>query len=353
MIESGPALECRGVSVAYGATRVLDGLDLEVDGGETVALLGPSGSGKTSLLGAIAGFIPLSAGEIHIAGAPVGPGVPPERRPVSMVFQNYALWPHLTALETVAYPLRRAGRPMAEATAEAARLLDRVGIGELAGRHPSELSGGQQQRVGLARALARSPALYLFDEPTAHLDAAMRSVLQEELIDRRREAGAGALYASHDPQEALAVADRVALLRHGRIIQHGPPRDVYESPIDAWAAHLTGPATVVQAPVSNGREGWVTVRVGEAEVTVPAGSPVAEGVATLVVRPEWARLGGPLAGELHRVRYSGSRTMALLDTVLGRVWIEIPAGTALRPGERVEWSLTRVRVLRPGTGEAG
>jgi len=348
MSTSRGALECRGVSVKYGSVQVLDRLDLTVDEGEIVAVLGPSGSGKTSLLAAIAGFVPLESGEIWINGALAGSvdsAQPPESRSVSMVFQNYALWPHLSALENVAYPLRRAGVEKADARREASRLLDRLSIGELAVRFPSELSGGQQQRVGLARALARAPSVYLFDEPTAHLDAVLRTLLQEELLDRTRESRAAALYASHDPDEALAVADRVALLRDGRIIQIGQPRQVYESPIDEWAARLTGEADLFAVEVASRDGADLTIRLGDVEMAVDGGgTPDARSVAA-VVRPEWASLGGPLVGDVHRVRYLGARTLILLDTAYGRVWVAGANDQTPRVGDRVEWSLDRVWLI--------
>ncbi len=336
-----PALECSELVVSYGETRVLDSLELTVDPNETVALLGPSGSGKTSLLAAVAGVVPVDAGVIRIDGRRVDDSVPPERRPVSMVFQNYALWPHLTAIEIVAYPLRRAGQSAAEAHPQAQGLLDRVGIGELGARYPSELSGGQQQRVGLARALAKAPALYLFDEPTAHLDAALRTLLQEEVIDRQREAGAAALYASHDPNEALAVADRVALLRDGRIVQQGSPRRVYEEPVDEWAARLTGPAEVIDADLLERHGEVLTLRIDDVDVAVAGGGADRAGRVSVVVRPEWATLGGRLPGVVHRVRYTGARTSVLLDTPVGRVWVDSPHAADAVPGDPVGWSLQR------------
>ena len=349
MTGTSVALRCRGVSLSYGATPVLDELDIDVAGGETVALLGPSGSGKTSLLGVVAGFVPVGAGEIHIDEVRMSQDVPPEERPVSMVFQNYALWPHMTAVQIVAYPLRRAGVPVSEARADALHLLDRVGIADLADRYPSELSGGQQQRVGLARALAKAPVLYLFDEPTAHLDAALRTVLQEELIDRQREAGAAALYATHDPLEALAVADRLALLRDGRVVQAGPPRVVYDEPVDAWAAHLTGPAEVLGVELLDRHQDVLTIRIGDLDVAVAGGGPHRSGRVDLVVRPEWAALGGRLPGIVHRTRFGGHRTTVLLDTEVGRVFVQAPSDAVVRPGDHVTWSLNRVWIAEAST----
>ena len=200
------ALDVRGLTVAYGPTTVLDSVNLSVGEGEVLALLGPSGSGKSTLLNAIAGFISIRSGEIALGTRLVATpnrADPPERREVAFVFQDYGLWPHLTALDTVAYPLRRRGVRKEAARAQAQQILDRLGIGTLADRKPAQLSGGEQQRVGLGRALARQAVLYLFDEPTAHLDAHLRDVFLGVIAARRRETGAAAIYATHDAAEAL------------------------------------------------------------------------------------------------------------------------------------------------------
>ena len=217
-------------SAGHGGPTALAGLDLTVAPGETVALLGVSGSGKTTLLNAIAGFVAPVAGEIWLAGElAAGPGrsVPPERRRIGMVFQDHALWPHLSVLDTVAYPLRRAGASRAAAHRGAHDILAQMNLTRLAERRPGQLSGGEQQRVGLARALACRPAVYLFDEPTAHLDASLRGQILMEVARRRAADGAAALYATHDAAEALAIADRVAVLHSGAMAQAGPPAEVY------------------------------------------------------------------------------------------------------------------------------
>jgi len=349
------ALDCRGVSAGYGATLVLDGLDLRLGATEAVAILGPSGCGKTTLLHAVAGFVPLRAGEVRIGDDLVATsrrGAPPEARRVGMVFQNYALWPHLSALDTVAYPFRRDGLTKDAARRQAYGLLERMGVAGLAQRRPDELSGGEQQRVGVARALARRAALYLFDEPTAHLDAPLRDALQGELAAQRADLGAAVLYATHDVAEALAVADRVGLLRRGRIVQLGTPREVYEEPIDLWAARLTGPAAVLDLPVARADAGTLDVVVAGRTVTVRApGRPPAGARARALLRPEWARLGGPLPGRVTGVRYRGADTDYRLDTPVGAVEVRERGAPRARPGESAGWRLDRCWLL-PSSADA-
>lgn len=346
-----PALVCEGLTVSYGDVTVLDGLDLTVAAGETVALLGPSGSGKTTLLYAVAGFVEPTSGEIVLSGTPVHGrrGVPPEGREVGLVFQNYALWPHMDARETVAYPLRRRGMDRGSAWRRAQELLETMGIGDLAGRRPDQLSGGQQQRVGLARALARDARLYLMDEPTAHLDAPLRAALQREIATIRQRTGAAALYATHDASEALAVADRVALLRHGRLMQIGTPVDVYERPVDLWAAELTGPVSVLEAPVVAAGHGVLSMRLGDTTVEVAApDGPSTDRTARVLVRPEWARLGGDgVAAELTGVSFHGPHTDHHLATPAGRLTVRTAGLARARAGEAVRvviergWALPR------------
>lgn len=337
-------LDCRGVTVAYDIDSVLASLDLTVSAEEVVAVLGPSGSGKTTLLYAVAGFMNLAAGEISMGGrtvATVDRQEPPEQRDVGFVFQNYALWPHLDALETVAYPLRRRGLDQSAADREARELLDRMGIADLAHRKPAELSGGQQQRVGLARALAGRPALYLFDEPTAHLDTSLRVVLQEELAEQRKLSGAAAVYATHDSGEALAVADRIALLRDGSVVQVGSPQEVYSRPVDVWTARLTGPASVLHVDIAQAGREEVVVRCEGRTVKVE-GTAATPGWASVIVRPDWAELGGDLPGRVTHVWYRGPYTDYRLETAAGLVEIRRDGAPIAKPGERVNWILRRV-----------
>jgi iron(III) transport system ATP-binding protein len=318
------AVRAENVVINYGESAAVRGVDLDVAPGETVALLGPSGSGKTTLLYALAGFLPLTSGEIHLGGELASSAIvstPPERRPVAMVFQHYGLWPHMDALETVAYPLRRAGKGRAAANARAGELLEQMRIGHLAGRRPAELSGGEQQRVGLARALARRPAVYLLDEPTAHLDTVLKADLQAELATRMHADGAAAVHATHDVEEALAVADRVVLMRDGEVVQVARPGTIYAQPADEWAAQLTGPASFIE---------------GEPRA---AG---ADGPGRYLVRPDWVRFEGPLEATVEDVRFRGTHTDYRLQTVLGTILLREPGPPRVAPGEAASCTVERV-----------
>jgi ABC-type Fe3+/spermidine/putrescine transport system ATPase subunit len=351
MTGPAPALAVRGLVVGYPGTPVIDGLDLEVGVGEVVALLGPSGSGKSTLLAAVAGFLPIEAGEIRIGGRLVAAPhvhVPPEGREVGVVFQGYALWPHFTVRDHVAYPMRRRGTPAPEAAERANAILDRLGIGALADRRPAELSGGEQQRVGLGRALARGAALDLFDEPTAHLDAALRERLLGELGAMRGERQTAVVYATHDTAEALAIADRVALLRSGRIVQLGTPTEVYERPVDVWAARLTGPAAVLAATGFERQNGILRAHLAGRSVELPADgrSAVTDGTdADLLVRPDWARLGGDLPGHVEAVAYRGPHTDYRLRTPAGAIALRMPGPPRVGVGDEVGWTLERAWLL--------
>jgi ABC-type Fe3+/spermidine/putrescine transport system ATPase subunit len=342
-----PALQCRAITVGYDTVDVLDGLDLCVAAQEVVAVLGPSGSGKSTLLSTVAGFIDPRAGEVLLDGEVVADGrrsVPPEARNVAVVFQSGALWPHLTAADNVAYPMRRRGTGVATARSRAADLLATLGLDGLAERRPAELSGGQQQRVGLARALARGAGLYLFDEPTAHVDGPLRAALLAQMAERRAETGAAALYATHDAEEALAIADRVALLRDGRIVQLAAPAEIYGRPMDLWAARLTGPASLLAARGQVEGPGMVSVRIGDDQITVAGGAAPGcrNGAGVALVRADWARLGGPLPGVVEQTWYRGPHTDYRLASDAGTLDLREPGGPTAHAGERVGWELRQV-----------
>jgi iron(III) transport system ATP-binding protein len=232
-----------GVSKSFGDVRAVDGAELCVDHGELVALLGPSGCGKTSLLRLMAGFDRPDSGEVCLEGSVVaGPGrfAPPEQRRVGMVFQDYALFPHLNVAENIGFGVSRNERAV-----RVRELLELVGLAACEQRYPHELSGGQQQRVALARALAPRPAIVLLDEPWSNIDPLLRSSMRDELAAIVRAARVTVLLVTHDREEAFSVADRVAVMRHGRIVQAGLAEDLYLSPADRWTAEFVGAGNFV------------------------------------------------------------------------------------------------------------
>ena len=298
---AAPAVTIDGATKRFGAKVALDAVSLDVQPGSFLVLLGPSGSGKTTLLRCLAGIERLSSGTITIGDRLVADGnghhVSPEHRDLSMVFQDYALWPHLTAQQNVAFALARLRLPKSRAVQRSLELLDRVGLAGLSERFPNELSGGEQQRVALARALAAGTGLLLFDEPLSNLDATLREELRVEIATLAREAAATAIYITHDQAEAFALADRIGVLQGGRIVQLGTPEDVYRRPANAFVARFTGLAGSLRArcegPAGQDR---VTARLGDTQALAMALAPgsgeVPEGVAgSLLLRHSAVRLG--------------------------------------------------------------
>ena len=247
-----PRVVVEGATKHFGTHAALDGVSLTIEPGSFVVLLGPSGSGKTTLLRCVAGIERLTAGRIAIGERVVAQGsvhLPPERRDLSMVFQDYALWPHLTVTENVRFALRRRHLPREEGDRRVAAMLARVGLTRLASRYPNELSGGEQQRVALARALAGETGLILFDEPLSNLDANLRELLRVEIATLAREAHATAIYITHDQSEAFALADFIGVLQAGRLVQVGRPEDIYREPATPFVARFTGLAGEIPVDV--------------------------------------------------------------------------------------------------------
>ena len=284
-------LAITGLAKAFGRHQVLDGLDLDVPAGSLTAILGPSGSGKTTLLRILAGFERADAGTVRIGTAIAdGPGtyLPPERRRIGYVPQEGSLFPHLTVAANIAFGLshkerRRPGR----AGQRAAELLDAVGLAGFAKRYPHQLSGGQQQRVALARALAIKPEVVLLDEPFASLDAHLRASVRADVQWLLSEAGATTVLVTHDQDEALSTADRVAVLRHGQIAQCAAPQQLYSSPVDADVARFIGDANLIPGRL-NGSS--VQTLFGKLAVTHPDLSVATQCPATVLVRPEQVEL---------------------------------------------------------------
>lgn len=244
-------LDIRAVSKRFGAREVLTALSLEIAPGEFLTLLGESGSGKTTLLRLIAGFEQPTAGEIWMQSERLDT-LPPYKRRVNTVFQHYALFPHLNVSENIAYGLQAAGTPKTEIASRVKDVLAMVRMQEYAGAKPTKLSGGQQQRVALARALVNRPKLLLLDEPLSALDANLRKEMQSELKSLQREVGITFLFVTHDQEEAMALSDRIALLRNGALEQIASPREIYARPATAYSAQFIGQTNLLRAMVSNG-----------------------------------------------------------------------------------------------------
>jgi putative spermidine/putrescine transport system ATP-binding protein len=290
-----PALVLRGLAKHFREIVAVDGVDLEVRSGEFLTLLGPSGSGKTTTLRMIAGFTVQSAGTIEIDGVDMS-RTPPYRRNVGMVFQNYALFPHMTAGENIAFPLEMRRMARAEIKGRVAEALALVKLERFAGRYPRQLSGGQQQRIALARAVVFRPRLLLMDEPLGALDRKLREALQLEIMHISRELGATVIYVTHDQEEALVMSDRIAIFRDGRIEQLGTGEDLYDRPISLFVADFIGESNILRGRFErDGAGGWLTRgdwrwRVGGPAVERAA---VEDGsTAALIVRPERLRIVG-------------------------------------------------------------
>jgi len=245
----GHHLRVAGATKRFGRTTALDHVSIDIEPGRFAVLLGPSGSGNSTLVRCLAGIERLDQGTIHHGHRLVADGrrhLPPEKRDLAMVFQDYALWPHLTALGNVEYALRRRHLPSTEARCASLDALDRVGLAHLAARYPSELSGGEQQRVGLARALVARPGMLLFDEPLSNLDADLRERLRIEISTLARDTGATCVYITHDQREAFALADLVGVLHEGHLVQVGNPEDIYARPATPFVAAFTGLAGQIE-----------------------------------------------------------------------------------------------------------
>ncbi|MEI4472820.1 ABC transporter ATP-binding protein [Frigidibacter sp. MR17.24] len=300
------------LTLGYGATIAVDSLDFAMKPGELVALLGPSGCGKTTTMRAIAGLMTPVSGRIELDGRDIT-RVPANRRGIGLVFQSYALFPHLTVFENVAFGLRLARVPAAQVRTRVEAALASVGLSHLADRQPKALSGGQQQRVALARSIVVEPKLLLLDEPLSNLDARLRLEMRSELARLQRELGIAMIYVTHDQAEALALADRIIVMREGRIEQAGTPEEIYERPVSGFVANFIG------------FENCFALRDGKLKGLAAPGFDT--GTATgLAWRPNAVRLGrGAHRGTVAGASYLGQVVEYLLATPLGDVKAEVPA----------------------------
>ncbi len=337
-----------GLSKTYGAMRAVDNVSLAARQGEMLVLVGPSGCGKTTCLRCVAGLERPSAGTITIGDQIVtaidcGIFVPPERREIGMVFQSYAIWPHMTVFENVAYPLRAMHVAKAEIRHQVESALQLTRLDGLGDRYSSQISGGQQQRVALARSLVGNPKLLLFDEPLSNLDANLRVQMREEIKELQRRLGFTAFYVTHDQAEAMAIADRIAVVEGGRIRQIGTPREVYERPANAFVAAFMGAANIFPGIVRrHGAEGAVVEIDGGLCATVPRSAAPAGRSVQLSIRPEAFRLraGCPSAtddwaGRIATATYVGGAIIYRVQVGPHLVEVHAPSVGQLLPGAEV------------------
>lgn len=334
------AIRFENVTKDFGDVRALRRVTLDIADGEVVFLLGPSGCGKTTLLRCLAGFEEVTDGRVLMNNQDLA-GVPPHRRNTAMVFQGYALWPHMTVAENVAFGLEVRNVPKAEREPRVRRALDVVRIASLAGRKPNELSGGQQQRVALARTLVLEPACLLLDEPLANLDAKLRRDMRSEIRRICKESGLTAVYVTHDREEALSMADRIAVLRDGLLLQVGSPRALYTRPRSAFVASFIGETNFVEATVKDriGECTCLDTLFGRFLSTVPCEDLATGSRVLLSLRPEALCCG--------RAQENTFNTVLRETTYLGELAehaVELPGGLTLKVYE-----MNPRQALTPGT----
>jgi spermidine/putrescine transport system ATP-binding protein len=323
---AAPAIELVNVTKQYGDAIALDGISLRIDSGEFFCLLGPSGCGKTTTLNLIGGFIPLTSGELRIEGRVVN-DLAPHQRNVNTVFQNYALFPHMTVAENVAFGLRMEGLDKREIASRVDEYLELVGLGTYHDRYPTQMSGGQAQRVALARALAKRPAVLLLDEPLGALDLKLRKQMQVELARIHRQVGTTFVFVTHDQEEALSMATRIAVMSGGHVRQIGSPREIYLRPVDRFVADFIGESNFLDGTVTNGG-GAPAFKLSNGTILparVPSVTP--NGPVKLMVRPESVSIGAAppnderspavVKGRTSNVAFMGTHTRITVQTDAG------------------------------------
>jgi spermidine/putrescine transport system ATP-binding protein len=338
-----PIVRLAGVSKRYAEAVAVEPLDLEISAGEFIVLLGPSGSGKTTILSIIGGFAMPTIGRVLIAGQDIT-DLPPAKRPTATVFQDYALFPHMSVRSNVAFGLAMRKVPKAERHRRADEMLQLVGLGGFGSRGVHQLSGGQRQRVALARAIAVEPKVLLLDEPLGALDLALRRQMQEELVRIQKRLGTTFVHVTHDQEEAMSIADRVVVMNKGRIEDMGPPSRVYLRPASLFTASFMGESNILTGEVVEATSGvaWVKTRVGT--LTVPTQAATGEAI-TLSIRPEQLLIGGTGAGTLAlgsgtvtETSFQGThlRAHVTIGGEGGGLLLRAPAATTLAPGSTVE-----------------
>src|SRR5437773_1317097 len=344
-----PQILIEGVSKTYGAVKAVDEVTLHIYKGEMFALVGASGCGKTTLLRMLAGFTLPTSGRISIDGVEMS-NVPPHERPVNMMFQSYALFPHMTVQDNVGYGLRRLPLAKAERQQRTREALEMVELGALAQRKPHQLSGGQRQRVALARALIRRPKVLLLDEPLSALDKKLREQTQFELIDLQYRVGITFIVVTHDQDEAMALATRIAVMAHGRVLQVGTPAEIYEFPRSRLVADFVGTTNLFEGTVSSCEPGLIRVHCAETggELLVDDSGTFTVGQRVWVaLRPEKVRLGkqppnaarvNQLRGTVWELGYLGNRSTYRIRTTSGKL-VTVFAQNERRTSEAaIDWS---------------
>ncbi len=348
-----PLITVRGLAKSYGGSVALDRVDFDVHKGEFLTLLGPSGSGKTTLLGLIAGITLPSEGRIELAGSDIS-RVPPERRDIGVVFQNYALFPHMTVRDNIAFPLRFRKIDRQERAARILQALELVRLDHLADRYPSELSGGQQQRVALARALIFDPAILLMDEPLSALDKKLREHMKIELRQIQQRLNLTIVYVTHDQDEALAMSSRIAVMRDGAIQQIGSPEEIYERPNSRFVADFVGDANLLDSEIVTAQNGMLHLTLAGSKFRVLARQPLdvaATGAkATVLIRPEHVLIGAAarslsacFTGQIVSSSYEGNARRFEIDvegTLLRARTQGVFSDHVPQPGETIDlgWS---------------
>lgn len=339
------SVEFLDISKVYPGAKsaAVDHVSLNVETGKLVTLLGPSGCGKTTTLRMIAGLEMPTSGKILIGGKDVT-SLPATDRDVSMVFQSYALFPHMSVRENVEYGLKFSGYPKKEIGERGMAGLSLVGLQDFGARLPSQLSGGQQQRVAVARALVLEPQVLLFDEPLSNLDAKLRRKVREEIRDIQTRLGLTVVYVTHDQEEALAVSDRIIVMKNAMIAQEGTPRDLYETPSNAFVADFIGEANLLECEITGVKGDVAEVRLGSLSLSMPSRG-LAPGKAKLAVRPNRIGIGpageiGALPARLGKVTYVGRHLECETETEVGAVFAVCPdVDLPLKPGDDVSLRL--------------
>lgn len=342
------AVTVDALGVAHGSVEAVRDLSFTAQRGEVVTLLGPSGCGKTTTLRAIAGLENPQRGRIAIAGETVfdagtAVNVPPERRGLSMVFQSYAIWPHMSVFDNVAFGLRARGSANGDVAGAVQRSLELVGLAALADRSATRLSGGQQQRVALARAITGNPGVILLDEPLSNLDAQLRLTMRAEFRELQRRLGLSAIYVTHDQEEALVLSDRIVVMRDGVVEQHGTPAEIHDAPRTRFVAEFFGVRNILPCEVGRDRSGLIAIVQGD--ILLPARGPAPSRSACVAFRPINVRLSsqpepGAHAATLSSATYLGDLMQYEVRSGLHTIYARSVSRPDLTVGEAVYWTVS-------------